>query len=100
MAVVFITGCASKPEIKYVTKEVPMAAPIPVIEPVSTKPLEWEVTSNTNGDFKYSLSQESFDNLIYNLEEMRRYILDQKSTIQYLGNFVNAEPLPNTGNTK
>lgn len=101
VVVMALLGCSSTPSIKVseVEKTPPPNIPIPSVKPTTLKSIEWAV-SDSGGNYTYSLSQSEFESLVYNLQDLRRYILDQKSVIEYLIPFVNRneQPLPDSGN--
>lgn len=70
--------------------------PIPVVAQTQLGDVSWKI-EDINGEYQYSLDQAGFNVMLHNLQELRRYILDQKSVINYLIPFINKHenPLPN-----
>jgi hypothetical protein len=72
----------------------PIIEPLPIIAPeppraITTKPVSFIVVTNSNRDkldsstVWYAITPEDYENLAYNLQEMLRYIRQQKLIINY-----------------
>lgn len=104
--ILLISGCGTffqkqplpTPEVKIVTKEV--AAEIyqpPMPRAIELENVKWYVINSQNinekiaeiekqlgGEFVvFALTPQSYENMAYNLQEIRRYVLEQKQIILY-----------------
>jgi hypothetical protein len=98
-----LSGCAlwetKKPEVVIVPQPIGDIASIPTAQPMVLKPVNWVIltrpelekllTDKTATIVLYSLDQDNLQNLTGNLDEMQRYILEQKSVIQYTTGVIN-----------
>lgn len=78
--VLLASGCATKPE-SVVVVEDKVTVIDPVVKSPSFKSVQWEVYGDK--EFLYTLNQREFENLMSNIEEFKRFSLDQKAAINY-----------------
>ena len=90
-----LSGCAAAPVVTSNLVTPPVVS-VPVIAPTNLQPVSFQLaTASTYAAFSdcfkadpnahfYILSQADMNNLVGNIQEMRRYILSQQASITYL----------------
>ena len=78
--VLFLSACSSSN-----TDPVDILLEPPSISPIETRKVEFKVSSDGNQAF-YSITPQTYENLSYNVQEMLRYIREQKAVIEYYEN--------------
>lgn len=77
--VLFLSACSDNVESVDILLEPPS------ISPIETRKVEFKVSSDGNQAF-YSITPQTYENLSYNVQEMLRYIREQKAVIEYYEN--------------
>lgn len=106
-----LSGCAlfetKKPDqIVVVPSPIGDIAAVPTVQPTNLKPVNWviltrpeleKLLSDKNATFVlYSLDQENLQNLTGNLDDMQRYIAEQKAVIVYTTGLINLRKADDT----
>jgi hypothetical protein len=99
LALAFVlSACATTPPIVVSNAVTPPPVAIPVITPTNLQNVKYDiVTQSSLSDFEanfktnpneqfYVLDRTNMEIMISNIQEMRRYILSQTASINYLGN--------------
>ena len=77
LSVLLLVGCASSPVLPI--KPISNKLVVPKVLPTELKPVTWTTVNNI-----YSLDKENMKLLIGNLDELKRYIVEQKAVIDFL----------------
>lgn len=110
-----LSGCglfATKKEpdpIVVVPTPISDLAAVPTVQQTNLKPVNWviltrpeleKLLSDKNATFVlYSLDQENLQNLTGNLDDLQRYIAEQKAVIVYTTGLINMRRAPETKET-
>lgn len=86
LCVLALVGCTNIKEDNPVSVVIPPTDPTPI----STKPVEFTVINNStisNIDLDstswYALNAQGYENLAYNMQEILRYLKQQKAVVEY-----------------
>lgn len=102
-AFVALAGCATTPPIVTSQVVAPPPVSVPVPTPTNLQNMKYQlVTSQTLPTFTaaiqanpnaqyYVLDRTNMEIMISNVQELRRYILEQQATINYLGNVLKSQ---------
>jgi hypothetical protein len=99
----FLAGCATQPPIvtSNIVKPPPVSIPVPT--PTNLQNMKYQLlTGQTLPTFQaaiatnpaaqfYVLDRTNMEIMISNVQELRRYILEQQATITYLGNVLKSQ---------
>jgi hypothetical protein len=103
---IVIAGCASTPPIAIPTIATPPPVSIPVPTPTNLQNMKYELITaqtlptfiaafktNPNQQF-YVLDRTDMEIMISNVQELRRYILEEQTTINYLAGVLKSQQGP------
>ena len=113
LLIISLTGCSlfrqEQPEVRIRVVPVPMTVyqPEPV-EPVRLENIQWHVITENNLEEKmaeikkqlgtgfvvFAMTPQSYENLSYNVQELRRYIREQASIILYYEGVTEPNEMP------
>jgi hypothetical protein len=88
----FITACSTTNIPPPAIPQDPIVIPVERPRPISTKPVEFIVVTETNRSkldsesVWYAMTTQSYENLSYNMQELIRYISQQQIQINYYTN--------------
>lgn len=93
----FLVGCATKP--KPIEIIIPPTysdnIPIPKIEPPEFKEITWDISQREDKSVIFVLTSDQMDNLVHNLQEMKRYVLSSEEVRTYLIKVIDARKIDN-----